>query len=321
MSTPKTLIEAITFYSDPDVCHEMMLKVKWPNDKITCPHCGGDKIGHIRSRRMLQCKSKKCRKQFSTKVGTIFEDSPIPLQKWFVAVWCIANCKNGISSYELARHLGVTQKSAWFMLHRIRCAMEAGGFDKFDGPAEADATYVGGKAANMHKAKREKKITGRGTVGKTIVHGVLQRSTADKPSEVRASVVKRDDATTVLGEIRRHVRYRAEVYTDEAKSYGEIALTHFHKWIDHSVEYARGNVHTNGMENFWSLLKRSINGTYVAVSPWHLQRYVAEQTWRFNNRNTDDGFRFQRVLAAVVGKRLTYRVLCATDDAGFMGIE
>lgn len=321
---PQTLIEAVRYFSDLDVCDEYMRRIKWPGGVITCPHCGakGERIGEIASRRKLRCKD--CRKEFSHKVGTIFEDSPLGLDKWFVAVWAIANCKNGISSHELARALGVTQKTAWFMLHRIRKAMEI--VDppegKFSGPAEADATYVGGKAANMHAKIRKKKITGRGGVDKTIVHGVLQRAVGEgEVSQVRASVVGSDDGAQLLPDIRRNVRYGAEVFTDAAKAYGEVCFTHLHETIDHSVNYVRGNVHVNGMENFWSLLKRGLRGTYVAVAPYHLCRYVAEQVFRFNERATDDAGRFCLALQSVVGKRLTYRLLTAQDDAGFMGIK
>lgn len=315
---PRTLMQAVRYFADRDVCDRYMRSIKWPDGKITCPHCGGDRIGEVATRRLIRCKD--CRKQISAKVGTLFEDSPLGLDKWFVAVWYIANCKNGVSSYELARALGIRQPSAWFMLHRIRAAMEEGGIDKFDGPAEADTTYVGGEARNMHKAKREQRIKGRGAVGKTPVHGLLQRAVAEQPSQVRAEVLGADDAERLVPAVRRHVRRGAEVYTDAARAYSDVCLTHLHRQIDHAKAYAVGAVHTNGLENFWSLFKRSIRGTYIAVAPFHLCRYVAEQARRFNDRTKDDAGRFLAVLRNVVGKRLTYRVLTAQDDAGFMGI-
>lgn len=320
MSAPKTLLEAVTYYADRDVCHTLMIKVKWPKG-ITCPYCGakGDRIGQVATRRLIRCKD--CRKQISAKVDTIFEDSPLPLTKWFVAVWCIANAKNGISSCELGRAIGVRQATAWYMLHRIRLAMEAGGLDKFDGPSEADTSYVGGKASNMHKRRRERVIHGRGAAGKTAVHGVLRRSTADRKSEVRAAVVNNEDSHTLLAQVRGQVRYGVKIFTDSAHAYAELALTHLHRQIDHAKAYAIGEVHTNGLENFWCLLKRTLGGTYTAVAPYHLKRYVVEQAWRFNNRETDDGARFQRVLKSVVGKRLTYRLLTNKEDTGFMGIH
>lgn len=316
---PKTLMQAVRYFADPDICERYMRSIKWPDGKITCPACGSDRIGEVKTRRLIRCKD--CRKQISAKVGTIFEDSPLGLDKWFVAVWAIANCKNGISSHELARALGIRQPSAWFMLHRIRAAMKVGGLDKFDGPAEADTTYVGGEARNMHASRREKKIKGRGAVGKAIVHGVLQRTTETQCSQVRVDVLGSDDAQRLVPAIRRHVRVGADVYTDAARGYLDIALTHWHKVIDHSIAYAVGIVHTNGMENFWSLFKRTIKGTYIGVAPFHLSRYAAEQAFRFNERLQDDAGRFLTVLRNVVGKRLTYRVLTAQDDAGFMGLE
>ena len=312
--TPDSLLEAVRYFSDLDVCHSYLRRIRWPRG-VVCPHCDSRKVGEI-SRQRLRCK--ECRKDVRDKAGTIFEDSPLGLDKWFVAVWCIANCKNGISSHELARAIDVTQKTAWFMLHRIRKAMEVGNFDKTDGPAEADATYIGGKAANMHKDRREEVIRGRGTVGKAIVHGVLQRG---EPSQVRANVVGADDAAALVPAVRRQVRYGATVYTDEAAAYGPLSLTHWHQAIDHSRAYAVGEIHTNGLENFWSLLKRSLKGTYVAVATFHMERYLDEQCFRYNQRKLDDAGRFKCVLDAVVGKRLTWRILTAQGDAGFMGIK
>ena len=282
---PKTLIEAVRHFSDLAVCQQLLVKQKWPDGKIVCPACAGDKIGVIASRSMLQCKAKECRKQFSAKVGTIFEDSPLGLDKWFVAVWCIANAKNGISSCELARALGVRQPTAWFMLHRIRLAM--GGTPtgrKFRDVVESDETFVGGLAENMHAAKRERVIQGRGAVGKTIVHGVLQRGEkrGDQTSQVMARVVPNTEQETLMGELLRRVEKDTVVCTDASTSYANIAARYIHRFVDHSVKYAEGKVHTNGLENFWSLLKRMIRGTYVHVAPFHLDRYIDEEAWRFN---------------------------------------
>lgn len=314
--SPKSLLAAVRYFSDPKVCFETMLGAKYPDGKITCPKCGCDKVGVIVSRSLLQCKTKDCRKQFSVKVGTIFEDSPLGLDKWFVAVWCIANAKNGISSCELSRSLEVTQKTAWFMLHRVRLAMKTGTFRKLAGEVEVDETFVGGKAKNMHKRKRAETISGRGPVGKAIVQGLLERG-----GEVRASVVANTDDNTLQTTVRRNVEFNSDVYTDAAPAYGGLALNYFHAAVDHVNKYVVGRVHTNGIENFWSLLKRSLKGTYIAVSPVHLDRYVDEQVYRYNQRKIDDAGRFRRVLAATLGKRLTYRVLTAQADAGFMGIK
>ncbi len=312
--TPATLIEAVRYYSDLGLCEKKMSGMKWPDGKVTCPKCGGRAIGRIESRRVFQCKNPDCRKQFSVKVGTIFEDSPLSLDKWFAAVWCIANAKNGISSCELARALGVTQKSAWFMLHRIREAMKTGTFRKLKGEVEVDETFVGGEARNMHKHLREKRIRGRGTVNKAIVQGVLERG-----GEVVTAVVRDTEGETLRPTVYRNVEWGAKVYTDAHKSYAGLSRSFAHSMIDHAIEFVRGTVHTNGIENFWSLFKRSLKGTWTHVAAFHLERYCREQAWRFNNRKTNDGIRFERALAGVVGRRITYRQLCAIDDAGFMG--
>jgi transposase-like protein len=313
---PKTLLEAVTYFSDPAVTFKAMLGAKWPDGKIVCPKCNGEAVGVITSRSMLQCKAKDCRKQFSCKVGTIFEDSPLGLDKWFVAVWCIANAKNGISSCELARALGVTQKTAWFMLHRIRLAMKTKTFRKLSGEVESDETFIGGRAKNMHKHVRERKIKGRGTVSKAIVQGLLERG-----GEARMSVIGNTDEQTLQTTVRRNVEGGASVYTDALPAYRDLALTHIHKFVDHLTTYVNDRVHTNGLENFFSLLKRTLKGTYVAVAPFNLQRYMDEQTFRFNQRKTNDAGRFRQVVSAVVGKRLTWRELTAQGDAGFMGIK
>jgi transposase-like protein len=315
---PCSLIEAVRYFSDIATCNAYMTKIKWPRG-IVCPHCESKRIGEIATRSMLRCKD--CRKQFSYKVGTIFEDSPLGLDKWFVAVWSIANCKNGISSHELGRALDVTQKTAWFMLHRIREAMRTGTFEKLKGEVESDETFIGGESRNMHASKREKRIRGRGAVGKTIVHGLLERGSGKRVSEVRASVVKSVDGEVLLPEVRRNVDRKATVYTDEATGYNELCLTHAHQAINHAERYVSGRVHTNGLENFWSLFKRTLKGIYVAVLPFHLRRYVDEQVFRFNGRRGGDAGRFEAVMEGIVGRRLTYRQLAGIGDAGFMGIQ
>lgn len=311
--TPKSLLAAVRYFSDPKVCFETMIGVRWPDGKITCPKCVGDKVGVVRSRSLLQCKAKGCRKQFSVKVDTIFEDSPLGLDKWFVAVWCIANAKNGISSHELARALEVTQKTAWFMLHRIRMAMKTRTFRKLSGEVEVDETFIGGRSKNKHAHKR---TPGRGAVGKAIVQGLLERG-----GEVRTEIVGSTDDETLNRNVRRHVAFSSDVYTDALPAYRGLALNYFHAAVDHVNKYVAGRVHTNGLENFWSLLKRSLHGTYVAVAPFHLERYVDEQAFRFNQRKVSDASRFRSVLAATLGRRLTWRELTAQDDAGFMGIK
>lgn len=309
---PKTLIEAVRYFSDLDVCHEYMKGLKYPDGRITCPKCGGENIGEIKSRRMFQCRAKGCRKQFSVKVGTIFEDSPLGLDKWFVAVWCIANAKNGISSCELHRAVGVTQKTAWFMLHRIRLAMKTKTFTKIKGEVEGDEAFIGGSVKNMHPRKKKAvraKWNGRGIVGKTTVQGLLERNGPDGHSLVRAGVVKDNRGKTLVKIIDKHVERGSAMYTDDLRSYRTLRDNYIHQMVNHSVAYVRGRVHTNGLENFWSLLQRTLGGTYVAVAPDHLDAYLDEQCLRFNSRKGDDADRFKRVMAQTPGRRVTYSQL------------
>jgi transposase-like protein len=312
---PETLMEAVSYFT-PDVCFKYMVSIKWPDGNICCPECGSVDVGTIASRRLFQCKAVECRKQFSVKVGTIFEDSALPLEKWLISVWCITNAKNGISSCELARAVGMTQKSAWHVLHRIRTAMSCGSFEKFTGTVESDETFVGGKAKNMHLSRRQEKITGTGGIGKAVVHGLIERGSKTKKSKVKAVVVKNTKASTLVPIIQQHVETRSTVYTDSLPSYNALKVEYVHDAIDHAECYVKGAVHTNGMENFWCLLKRTINGTYVSVDEPHLGRYVDEQAFRFNERGTDDAGRFALVMPGVVGKRLTYKELIGQNPEG-----
>jgi transposase-like protein len=309
MSTePQTLVEAIRHFADPDVTLETMVGLRWPNG-VCCPTCGRGDVRFIATRRMWECKEKHPKRQFSAKVGTIFEDSPLSLDKWFVAIWMIANCKNGVSSYELHRAIGVTQKSAWFMLHRIRLAMETGSFIKSGGEFEADETFVGGKSKNMSKARRAKSIPGSGVAGKEVIMGVLRRGTETEASKATAEHVPNRKKRTVQEAVRAVAEPGATVHTDALRSYDGLSKDYVHQVVDHAVEFVRENCHTNGMENFWSLFKRALKGTYVSVEPAHLNAYVVEQTFRFNERKDVDGGRFRKVLSAVSGKRITYKEL------------
>lgn len=309
---PATLIEAIKFYADPDNALAEVADSRWSKG-VACQHCGAEKPMFLKTRRIWKCS--KCRKQFSIKTRSVFEDSPIPLEKWIAAVWMIANCKNGISSYEIAKDIGVTQKTAWFMLHRIRLAMQdpsTGG--KLSGEVEVDETFIGGKARNMHKDVKARKIQGRtGVEGKAIVSAVLERG-----GKVRAKVVEKRRKTQLHALVTENVEPKSALYSDALKSYDGLNEQYAHQVIDHAVEYVRENVHTNNCENFWSLLKRGINGTYVSVEPYHLFRYVDEQAFRFNTRKdaddepVSDYDRFKMVLSGVVGKRLTYESLIGT---------
>jgi len=309
MNEPKTLVDAIRFFADPDVCLDMMVKLRWPNG-VACPTCGSMDVSFISTRRIWKCKADHAKRQFSVKVGTIFEDSPMSLDKWLTAIWLITNAKNGVSSYEIARDLGVTQKSAWFMMHRIRTAMDTESSDKFSGKVEVDETFIGGKARFMHKDKRAEKIHGTGGMGKTAVMGLLERHGPDNDgSRVRTKVVADRRRGTLSTEVRQRVTAGSEVFTDALKSYNDLSDEYIHQVIDHAEEYVRGQVHTNGIENFWSLLKRAIKGTYVNVEPFHLFRYLDEESFRYNTRHTDDATRFTKVAKGVTGKRLTYAQL------------
>ena len=306
---PETLVEAIRYFSDPDVCLDFMVSLRWPDGNVTCPTCGRDDARFIPTRRIWECRSTHAKRQFSVKVGTIFEDSPIGLDKWLTTIWLIANAKNGVSSYEVARSIGVTQKTAWFMLHRIRLAMQSGGFGPFNGHVEVDETFIGAKARNMHKDKRAEVIHGRGSVGKTAVMGILERGGPNKASTVKTTVVKNTRRKTMSPIVRQHIAPGSEVYTDALRSYSDLGDAYIHHVIDHAETYVKGKIHTNGIENFWSLLKRAIRGTYVNIEPFHLFRYLDEESFRYNEREGNDANRFRRVASKVAGKRLTYKEL------------
>lgn len=306
MREPTTLLEAIRYFSDPEVCHDFMVKMRWPDGIVVCPTCGRDDVRYIATRRLYECKDKHPKRQFSVKVGTVFEDSPIGLDKWLAAVWMIANAKNGVSSYELSRAIGVTQKSAWFMLQRIRLAMQSDDFTQMGGTVEVDETFIGGRARNMHKSKRP---GGTGAVGKVAVLGLLERHGVDGHSTVRAGVIPNTSRAVLGGNIRRHVTKGAEVMSDAWRGYNGLEREYIRGVIDHAEKYVEGNVHTNGIENFWTLLKRAIRGTYISVEPFHLHRYLDEEAYRFNTRKAGDGDRFARLVGKVAGKRLTYAEL------------
>ena len=310
---PVTLQQAIVYFADPERAFRYAVELRWPDGKVTCPRCGSDSHSFIKTRRIWFCNP--CKKQFTVKVGTIFEDSALSLDKWMTAVWMICNCKNGVSSHELARMLGVTQKSAWFMLHRIREAMATGGIAKMGdgGPIEVDETYVGGHPKNMHASRRIKLNTATRRYGdhKTAVMGMLDRESR----QVRAKVVPNVKRDTLQEAILNQIEKGSVVFTDGSASYDNLrAQDYIHATVNHVEEYVRGAVHTQGIENFWSLLKRGLKGTYVAVEPFHLDRYVGEQVFRFNNRATknnplNDADRFALAMSQVAGKRLTYSAL------------
>jgi len=324
MKAPETLAQAIVYFSDPERCFDYAKALRFPDGVVTCPRCGTAKNSFIKTRRIWFCYG--CQKQFTLKVGTIFEDSALGLDKWMTAVWMLVNCKNGISSYEIAATLAITQKSAWFMLQRIRKALQENSFMKLGGPGsevEVDETFIGGKARNMHRSKRQLLDTWRGMQGgrgKAIVMGMLERD-----GMVRARVIPDRKKDALRSGIADTIDAGSLIYTDQHVSYPvAVSSDYTHKVVNHLERYVDGAVHTNGIENFWSLLKRGLNGTYVAVEPYHLFRYVDEQAFRFNNRKDAFGNkitpaqRFTEAMAQVAGKRLTYSELTGKSDSPHM---
>jgi len=318
MKAPQTLQEAIIYFSDFENCkHFVVNTLRWADGVVKCPRCSSEKVFWIEKERVWKCYGKHDHAKFSMKTGTVMEDSAIPVDKWLTALWLIVNCKNGISSCEMARDLGITQKSAWFLDHRIRFALYSGSFEKLSGHVEADETFIGGKARNMHVAQRQRRITGTGTKDKTPVMGILERG-KDGKSRVRTAVVPNRKKSALQAEVRKNVEAGSALYTDFLLSYEGLAGEYAHKVVDHAVEYVRGNVHTNGIENYWSLLKRTIAGTYVSVEPFHLFRYLDEQAYRFNNRNKEmsDFDRFKLAASQMVGKRLTWDQVTGKNHEG-----
>ena len=306
---PKTLQEAILYFSNPVNCRNYVVARRWPKG-VTCPTCRSEKVRFSEKHSRWQCGAHHAKRQFTIKTATILEDSPLGMDKWLVAMWLVVNCKNGISSYEIHRALGVTQKTAWFVNHRLRLALTMGSFEKLSGHVEADESFIGGKARNMHVDKRERRITGTGGKDKTAVMGILERG-----GKVRTSVIANRKKKAVQAEVRSHVEAGSALYTDALLSYEGLASEYAHQVIDHAIAYVDGQIHTNGLENFWSLLKRGISGTYVSVEPFHLFRYLDEQTYRFNNRKATDAERFSMAVSGIVSKRVTYPQLTGKNDS------
>src|SRR5208283_787972 len=310
MNEPKSLQEAILYFANPVNCREYLVARRWP-DGVVCPRCKSKNVLFLEKYNRWHCREKHDAPQFTLKTGTIFEESAIPLAKWLMAMWQIVNCKNGISSYEIAKAVKVTQKSAWFMLQRVRLAMkEDRGNFKFGGPdteVETDETFIGGRKKNMHADKKLRYEQRGGAQGKTAVMGLLDRDLR----KVRAKIVPNVKRETLQAEIMKEVKFGSKVYTDDAVAYNDLRSRFVHEVVNKTQSYVRGRVHVNGMENFWSLLKRGLSGTYVAVEPFHLSRYIDEQIFRYNNRATKDNpltdaDRFHLALSQIAGKRLTY---------------
>jgi transposase-like protein len=315
---PDSLLEAVTYFADEDRAHDFFVTMRWP-DGVRCAHCGSENVGKFSGkRRVSNCKA--CKNQFTAKVGTVFNESPLLLFKWLPALWLVVNAKNGISSCELARALNITQKTAWFMGHRIRTAIQrGGGIVRCDGVFECDESAIGGLARNMHADKRAEKITGRGSFNKGIVMGPLARHNANNPtSKVVTKVLKTTKAKEMRKHIERNIPVGAEIHTDAFTGYRGLDPIWQHKVVDHAEAYAKDGVHTNGLENFWSLLKRTIKGTYVHCAPFHLFRYLDEQTFRFNERQDEKGDQgqFLNAVKTTTGRRLTWKKLTGQGTNG-----
>lgn len=313
---PTTLLEAIRYFEDFENCREFLVSLRWADGVVKCPTCGSEKVTYLANARQWKCYAKHPRPKFTLKTGTIFEDSPLPLDKWLVALWLIVNSRNGVSSCEIARTLGITQKSAWFMAHRLRFALHQGSFETMmSGHVEADETFIGGKSRNMHKRKREALGISQSNsmAGKVAVMGLLERH--GEGSRVRTRVVQTRRRNELEKTVTEHVELGANLYTDALKSYDRMSQKgYIHGVIDHAEKYVEGDIHTNGLENFWSLLKRALKGTYVSVEPFHLFRYLDEQMYRFNNRKVDDFNRFALAAASIVDRRLMWKQLTGQED-------
>ncbi len=307
MKNPTSLIEAVRYYSSEVVCVEFLSSLKWDGGVKHCPKCDSTEVYGLRTRPVFKCRA--CKKQFSIKVGTIMQDSSLPITKWVPAIWMVVNCKNGISSCEMARALDVTQKSAWHMNHRIRQAIANGSMAKLSGTVEADETFIGGKDKNRHAGKK-RHMNPSGPSDKTVVFGMVERK-----GRVTAKVVNSAQARSLKPEIAKHVEKDSVLYTDDSASYDGLERDFYRATVNHSnKEYVRGDVHTNTVENYWSLVKRMLKGTYIHVEPFHLDRYLDEQGFRYNQRKGNDSDRFVQVASQIFGTTLTYAALTGADQ-------
>lgn len=295
-----SLFQLLDYFTTEEICEQHLAVIRW-NGTPTCPYCESERVNSLKGT-TNRYKCYGCRKQFGVKVGTIFHDSKISLRKWFVAIYLVTAHKKGISSCQLARDLKISQKSAWFVLQRIRETYNVKA-EKFTNTVEIDETYIGGKEKNRHANKRSAGT--QGGSGKTPVLGILERD-----GKVYAIPVKNRQARTIVPIMVDTVEAGTTVYTDEFKGYVSLQKNYAHDFVCHSAnQYVSGIVHTNGIENFWSLLKRGLDGIYHQVSDQHLHRYVNEFTFRFNNRNLSEGSKFDVALANGTNKRLDYKTL------------
>ena len=302
----KSLAEFLEHFKDESVCCDHFTAIRFRNGEY-CPHCGHTKVHKFSDGKRYRCA--KCKQDFRIQTGTVFGESKIPLRKWFIAIYLLSNSSKGISSVQLAKHVGVTQKTAWFMDHRLRSAMKANKGQLF-GKIEADETFIGGLSKNMHKKKREAAIKGTGGMGKAAVFGLKSRD-----GEVRATVVPSVGKTDLHREIHGSIAQGATLYTDKWVAYRGLRGYFNHETVDHTLkEYVRGDCHTNGIESFWALFKRAYHGVYHQMSPKHLQKYVDECAFRLNLKAKEMDFAqvfAQTVTRAANGQHLPYKQLIA----------
>ena len=304
-----SLVEITRMFPDDETARKWFEGIRWPDGPV-CPHCGSTNAQHPVKHKTMTHRCRDCRKWFSVRTGTPMQSSKLGLDIWAIAMYQMNTGLKGQASMKLHRDLGITQKSAWHLAHRIRESWDENGGSKFSGPAEADETYFGGKRRNMSNAKRKELAdTGRGAVGKAAVVGVKDRAS----NRVAASHVSQTDARVLQGFVREHVQPGATLYTDEARTY-EGMPEFEHEAVKHSAkEFVRNMAHTNGMESFWAGMKRGANGVYHKFSVKHLNRYVAEFSGRHNVREADTIDQMTRMVAGMVGKRLRYKDLIADN--------
>ena len=304
-----TLVELMDMFPDETAATAWFESSLWPDGRY-CGKCGSVDTKEVPNAKPMPYWCKGCKYYFSVRTGTPIARTNVPLRKWAIAIYlCLTNLKS-VSSMKLQRDIGVSQPTAWFMLHRIREAWAEDDDDDFDGPVEVDETYFGGARRNMSKAKRKAMNKSRGPLGKTAVVGVKDRET----NEVRAEVVQCTNGATLQGFIREHTEPGATVYTDEAPAYKGLARDYDHEAVNHTVsQYVRGQAHTNGMESFWSMLKRAHDGTFHKISPKHLQRYVSEFAGKHNIRDSGTLVQMRDTVARLVGRNLLYRDLIADN--------